>query len=226
MKANDIMRNEAMEEKKEERRTQFLTTLICLLPIIAGVILYNKIPEQIVTHWDANGNPNGWSSRFTGIIIFPGSLAVLNLVFPLLLKTDPRYKNMGSKPKKLMQWIIPLVAVFCSGTTLGNALGYDTPVEKLGPIFMALIFIIVGNYLPKMGQSYTMGIKLPWTLASEENWEKTHHMAGFLWVIGGVLFFAASFFPFRNAAYVVILVTLILVPTVYSYLLFRKNGAD
>jgi len=90
-------------------------------------------------------------------------------------------------------------------------------------VLMGLLFILIGNYLPKTKQSYTMGIKLPWTLASEENWNRTHRLAGFLWVLGGVYFIVMSFIGWSLIAFLIPLAVMVLIPAVYSYLLYRKG---
>ena len=89
-------------------------------------------------------------------------------------------------------------------------------------LFLGLVFIIVGNYMPKVKQNYFLGIKLPWTYASEENWNKTHRMAGKLWVAGGILFLANFFFRIQWME-VIIMFAMILIPVVYSYLYSRKE---
>ena len=91
------------------------------------------------------------------------------------------------------------------------------------PVFMGLLFILIGNYLPKTKQSYTMGIRLPWTLSSEENWNRTHRLAGFLWVLCGVLFIVMSFIGWSLPLFLILLAVMILVPLIYSYLLYRKG---
>ncbi|MCQ2558994.1 MAG: DUF1648 domain-containing protein, partial [Oscillospiraceae bacterium] len=158
------------------KRTTILTTIVCLIPVVLGIILYPSLPETIVTHWDAQGNPNGWSSKLVGAIVFPGILAVVNLAFPLLLKTDPKYENMNGKVRTLIHWIIPFVSIFASGSTFATALDTNINVALLAPMLMGVLFVVIGNYLPKTTQSYTVGIKLPWTLNSEENWNRTHRM--------------------------------------------------
>ena len=91
------------------------------------------------------------------------------------------------------------------------------------PLF-GVLFIILGNYLPKTKHSYSMGIKLPWTLNSEENWNRTHRLSGFLWVIGGALFLMLTFFGWWNLYVLLgIILAMTLIPTVYSYLLYRKG---
>ena len=106
---------------------------------------------------------------------------------------------------------------------MASALGYKVAVGLIVPFIIGLLFIVIGNYLPKTKQSYTMGIKLPWTLDSEENWNRTHRLAGFLWVIGGVLFIIAALLKLDFWVDVVILLIMTLVPTVYSYVFYRRS---
>lgn len=93
------------------------------------------------------------------------------------------------------------------------------------PLFMGVLFIIIGNLLPKMRQSTTMGIKLPWTLHSEENWNKTHRFSGKLWVAGGIVILATAFLG-SFWILIAVLLVMVIIPTLYSYLLYhmqRKN---
>ena len=92
---------------------------------------------------------NGTSSKFIGIIVYPGILLAINLLIQPIMRMDPKYANMGEKIKLCVQWIIPAVSVVCSGTTLSHALGISIPVQVIAPMLCGLIFIVVGNYLPK-----------------------------------------------------------------------------
>lgn len=212
--------------KKDNKTTMILTTLVCLIPVIAGIILYSHLPDQIVTHWDDAGNPNGWSSKFVGAIVFPGILVLVNLLMVPLMKMDPKYANVDNKIKSLILWIIPAVSLFCAGTTLAAGMGVHVNITLICPMFIGLIFIMIGNYLPKTKQSYMVGIKLPWTLDSEENWNKTHRMAGFIWMLGGLLIIVASFFSWKKYVIPAIGLMLVLVPTVYSYLMYIKGKSE
>ena len=209
---------------KISKKMLILTTLVCLLPIVAGIILYPQLPERIATHWGFENEPNGWSSKAFAVFGLPGLMAGLNLILPLALKADPKNANMSPVLFNICLWIMPVVSVLCSTMTLGYALGYNVNIAQIIPAFVGVVFIVIGNYLPKTKQSYTMGIKLPWTLNSEENWNRTHRLGGFLWVLGGVAFIVLSIFKWWNIyVFFIILAVMVLVPTVYSYLLYRKG---
>ena len=207
----------------KSKKTLIITSLICLLPMLVGALVYSRLPEQVATHFDLQGNPDGWSSRAFAVFGLPGILLAVNLLIPFALQADPKHKNMSGALVNIVVWTVPVVSLLCSGLTLGRALGYDLRIEVVLPVFMGVLFILIGNYLPKTKQSYTMGIKLPWTLASEENWNRTHRLAGFLWVLGGAYFIVMSFIGWNLIAFLIPLALMVLAPTVYSYLLYRKG---
>ena len=97
-------------------------------------------------------------------------------------------------------------------------------MDKIVLLLVGLLLVIIGNYMPKTRQSYTVGIKLPWTLNSEENWKRTHHMAGYIWIFGGILLMLGCVIPMGLKILLpAILVILVAVPCLYSFWLYR-NG--
>ena len=203
---------------KTNKKTLILTTLVCLIPIVAGALLYSRLPETMATHWNMNGEPDGWSSRGFAVFGLPGILLAVNLILPFALKADPKHGNMSEALVKITVWTIPLISLLCCGLTLARGLGYELHVEFWVPIFMGVLFIFIGNYLPKTKQSYTMGIKLPWTLNSEENWNRTHRLAGFLWVLSGVLLAVLTLCrAFRPGWLIGIFMLDVVIPFAYSY---------
>ena len=95
-------------------------------------------------------------------------------------------------------------------------------MEMIMPVLIGLIFTIIGNYLPKCKQNYTVGIKIPWTLNSEENWNKTHRFAGWLWTFCGVLIMLTGFFG-SFWIFLPIVLLMVIAPCAYSYILHRKG---
>ena len=207
----------------KNKRTLILTSLICLIPILVGAAVYSRLPETMPTHWNFQGEADGWSSRPVAVFALPGLLLALNLLLPLGLKADPKHENMSPALKAVVFWTIPVLSLVCSGAVIAAGLGYHLSVERIVPALMGVLFVLIGNYLPKTKQSYTLGIRLPWTLASEENWNRTHRLGGFLWVIGGLYFIVMSFFTWNLAAFLIPILLMALVPAVYSYLLYRRG---
>ena len=211
---------------KANKKFFIVTCIITVLPILVGLLLWNQLPERMATHFGTDGTPNGYSSKLVAVIgIYLFCLAV-HVFCALVTSVDPKRKNISPKVYRLILCICPLVSLFAGFCVYGNALGYKgvnnaIPVNTL----MAVILIVIGNYLPKCRQNYTIGIKLPWTLADEDNWNYTHRMAGKWWIAGGVLSFMAAFQPWIDPVYVSLAIIMIvtLIPGVASYLYFRKH---
>ena len=208
---------------KNDKRTLILTTLICLLPMAVGAMVYDKLPEMMATHWGFDGQPDGWSSRAFTVFGLPAIIAGLNVLLYFGLNADPKRANMNGTLRTISLWTPAVVAVLAGGLTLAAGLGFDFRIERIMPVFVGLVFILVGNYLPKTKQSYTLGIRIPWTLNSEENWNRTHRLAGFLWVLGGIAFIVFSFIGWSLPVFFALILIMTLIPIVYSFVLYKKG---
>ncbi len=200
-----------------------ITSLVTLMPIVVGLILWNKLPEQVPVHWNVNGAVDGYATKTQAVILLPLVLVAFQWICVLVTLLDPKKQNINDKMFTLVLWIIPVISLLCNSMMYATALGHKISVEVIMPLFIGVLFIIIGNYMPKCKQSYTLGIKLPWTLEDEENWNKTHRMAGFLWVTGGVVIMATAFLG-TFWLFFVVLIPMVFVPTVYSYLLYKKKN--
>ena len=207
---------------KKNLKVLIVTSLVILLPILVGVILWNQLPEQIPSHWNAAGEIDGWSSRLFAVFGMPLIMLAFQWLCVLGTGADPKKANHPEKIVHLVLWIIPIINIVLSVITYAAALGQEVRVEVVMPIFIGLVLAIVGNYLPKCKQNYTIGIKIPWTLNSEENWNKTHRFAGWLWTICGLVIMLTGFFGGFWIFFGVVLL-MVLAPFIYSYLLHRKG---
>jgi len=199
-----------------------ITSIIILLPMVAGLLLWKQLPAQIPTHWGPNGEVDGYSSKAFAVFGLSGIMLAIQWLCTLGTAADPKKQNHPEKVVHLVLWIVPVLSVVLYAATYATALGMEVPVVFIIQILVGLVFVIVGNYMPKCKQNYTIGIKIPWTLHSEENWNKTHRFAGWLWTICGILVMVLSFF---GIVWVLLAVMLLIAiaPCVYSYLLHRKG---
>ena len=207
---------------KKNLKTLLITSIVILLPILAGILLWNQLPDPMPSHWNASGEIDGWSSKPFAIFGLPLILLAAQWLCTLGTAADPKKNNHPEKILHLVLWIIPVLSVVMHTVVYLTALGYGVRMEVIMPIFIGLLFTIIGNYLPKCKQNYTIGIKIPWTLNSEENWNKTHRFAGFLWTICGLAIMLTGFF---GGFWVFLPITLLMVfaPIIYSYMLHRKG---
>lgn len=199
-----------------------ITTLICLLPVVYGLAVYNQLPEMVPTHWGSDGEVNGYSSRAFAVFGLPVFLAVVNVICQAGLMTDPKKENQPEKLKAVVAWLIPVISLIVVPVCLLAAQGIDIDVSFIVPLLVGILFLIVGNYLPKCKRNYTMGIKLPWTLNSDENWNKTHRFAGFVWTVGSILFIFAALFHMAWFGFPIVLL-MACIPVVYSFVLYRRG---
>lgn len=205
-------------------RTLALTTALCLLPMAMAALLYAKLPEQVPTHWNFAGEIDGYSSRaFAGFGI-PLLLAAINAAVHLAMNNDPRRRNIARPVALLAKWTVPAVGLLVVPMSLLAGLGREVPMSTLVPAAVGLLVMAIGNYMPKTRRSYTVGIRLPWTLDSEENWRRTHRVAGVCYVLGGLcMFVSALAFPAHAWMGLSALLALALVPFVYSFLLYKRG---
>ena len=209
---------------KNAKRTTILTTLVCLLPLVAGALLYARLPERVPTHWGSDGTVNGWSSRAFAAFGLPAMMAGIHLLLVFALRSDPKRANMSGALLTVSFWICPVLSVLISAQIYGMALGHSFDVTRIVSALVGVVFLVIGNYLPKTHQSYTMGIRLPWTLASEENWDRTHRLAGFLWVlVGAAVLLLALLGAANGGVLLALLLAAVLIPTGYSYVLYRRG---
>lgn len=207
---------------KKYRKTLIFTSILILLPILIGVLLWDRLPETIATHFDINNEPDGWSSKPFVVFGMPLLLLALHWIGVAATLADPKKRNISDKIFKLVLWIVPAVAIFVLVMTYGYALNISMNIGQIVNILLGILFVVLGNYMPKCRQNYTVGIKIPWTLHSEENWNRTHRLAGWMFVIGGLLLMITSFVFSEIAVFVIIAVSA-LVPILYSFILYKKG---
>ena len=207
---------------KENKKNLFITCAVILLPIIAGLLLWDRLPDRIPTHWGMGGEVDGWSGKGFAVFAMPALMLGIQLLCFFVTASDPKRGNIRRKYLSMVLWIIPVLSVMTSCISYAVALGAQIRVEQVIPGFIGLMFVIIGNYMPKFQQSYTMGIRLPWTLSSEENWNRTHRFGGKIWALGGIGVLFCTLMGWGIAS-IVILAVVVIVPTVYSYVLYRKG---
>ena len=207
---------------KKNLKVLIIGSIVMLLPILAGIILWNRLPDPMPTHWNAAGEIDGWSNKPFAVFGLPLIMLAAQWLCVVGTSADPKKQNHSEKILHLIFWIIPALSVVLCAVTYAAALGVDVPIEVVMPVLIGLIFAIIGNYLPKCKQSYTVGIKIPWTLNSEENWNRTHRFAGWLWTFCGI---AIMLTGLLGGFWIFFGVTLLMVlaPVLYSYLLFCKG---
>ncbi len=213
---------------KNHKWSLILSSLIVLSPIGIGLLLWNRLPETIPIHWNIYGEADAFGNRIT-LLFLPLVLLLLHIISLIVTSCDAKkHKEQSPKVKALIFWIIPAISVLISCSVYATVLGRMKDPTKYMPIILGLIFILFGNYLPKCRQNHTFGVRLPWTLESEDNWYATHRIMGKVMVISGILLFPSILLPMPWMVIPVLLITVVssVIPIVYSYHYHKTHPHD
>ena len=209
---------------KMNKKLLTLTSIVILLPILWGLIIWSQLPNQIPIHFNLAGQANSFSSKLLAVIGLPLFLLLVHLFVIFVTSRDPKNQTMNEKMGKVIYWLTPIVSLSVFYLIYSKALGSTTNPSIVVSALLGLIFVIMGNYMPKLKVNHTVGIRLPWTLQSEDNWHKTHRLAGKLLVLGGLILLLEAGIQFA-VPYVmgIVILTIVLIPILYSYQLSRKD---
>ena len=207
---------------KKNKLKIIISSVITLLPMIFGFLVWDRLPENVATSFGWNGEITGYSSKMFAVVGLPAILTFVNLICIITISADPRRKNINNKVFSIVLSIVPVCSLLCGICIYANELGYKISVESIMPVFMGVLFLVLGFILPKCKQNYTIGIKLPWTLHDEKNWDKTHKLAGKLWIYGGIIMVVSGLFNL-TFLFMSIIFALVIIPTVYSYLIYKNK---
>ena len=205
------------------KKAILLTSLLTFIPMITGLLLWDKLPKEIPVHFNAVGEPDNYASKAFAVFFIPLVLWVTHLLTGFITLADPKKQNISDKVFLLILYICPAASLFGSVVMYTGALNPPVSVNMVGNLFVGIIFIVVGNYMPKTHQNYTVGIKIPWALNDTENWNKTHRFAGVVWIVCGAVLIINAFLDMLWIVPVSIAVA-VLLPTVYSFLLYAHKN--
>ncbi len=209
---------------KANRKTLIITSVVTILPVLIGIVYWDRLPDVMATHFGIDNEPNGFSSKAFAVFGLPAILLAVHLFCAFVTSRDPKRQNISPKIFSLVLWIIPVVSLVVAAMMYPANLGYELNITLFAELFLGLSFMIIGSFLPKTRQNYTVGIKLPWTLANEENWNRTHRFAGYLWMICGLLMIIICLTRLIPAEWSLgLLIIMVLAPCVYSYRLHAKG---
>ena len=213
---------------KNNKLKFIISCVLVLLPIVIGLVLWNELPARVTTHWGADGVADCTMSKAAAIFILPCVLLALNVFLLFISGFDKRYKDQSKKIVGLTFWVMPALSILVNGVMYAIALDVEFNVGLVISLILGLMFIVIGNYLPKTRRNSVYGIKLKWTLANDENWAKTHRLGGILWVACGFIVILTALLPIEFALGSIICTTAVavLVPTVYSHTIYKRHKAE
>ena len=206
---------------------KWISVLIVVAAFTISAVVYPRLPATIPTHWDFSGRPNGWSSRFWGAWLIPIFLLGMWALVRILPRIDPRGSNYA-KFGGAFEAIIDAIMLFLLAlhiVALRSALGHPMQMQRILPIAVGVLLVVIGNLLPRARPNWFVGIRTPWTLSSDRVWEKTHRFGGRVFVAGGLVITIASLL-WVSGAHIVLVAVMTLVAfsvVIYSYLEWKRE---
>jgi len=205
---------------------KIVNAVLIVFMFLIGIFLYPQLPDQIPMHWNVMGQIDGYMSKPIGVWFMPVLTILMYISFQIFPNFDPK-KNKYKLFKH--EWEIMQMAMVGFFTYMQCIILYLTlhPTVSIMPLMfigLGTLFILMGNYMSKIRQNYFIGVKVPWTLSSEDNWNKTHRFASWCFVIAGIFTLAEAFFVWQ--APVIIFGSIMLaafLPMIYSFLLYKKR---
>lgn len=205
-----------------------ILTLVTLAACLyVGLVQPELLRERIPTHWNIDMEPDGWTDRdhyVWFLLLPPGVMAVMTLLAWLLPKISPRHFEI--EPFAATWGYVMTIIVAYFGYLSGLMIWVGIADSPLWPkCFVAgffALFALLGNVMGKVQRNYWMGIRTPWTLASETVWERTHRLAAWLWVAGGVVGGALVLLGVPFLIAFGLLMATIFWPAIYSLILYKR----
>ncbi|HYE82599.1 MAG TPA: SdpI family protein [Clostridia bacterium] len=214
-----------MKTGNSSTRKDWLLILLILASFGIAIYFYPVLPERVPSHWNIYGEIDGYSSRFFGAFGLPLMNIGMYFMFLIIPNLDPKKSNYKAFEGSyhLIRVVMHIFMIGLQILILAAVMGYGINVSLIVKLSVSMLLILTGNVMGRFKHNYFVGIKTPWTLANEEVWRKTHRMAAFVWVAGGIVCAASSFWNSAASAvlFFVCIMALAFVPVVYSYIEYR-----
>ncbi len=214
-------------EKQSALRYQLVIVSLLFLPFVLGWICWNQVPDEVPIHWNGKGEPDRYGHKAINLFLLPGINLMVNGLFWVIPYLDPK-QNIPQIISTLRKYQVALnvFMLLLYLVILGNMLGYDIRFDQVIPYAVFGLFAVLGNFFGKLRPNHFVGIRLPWTLEDEDNWNRTHRLAGQIWLIGSLvgalLYYLLSPINFLWILFPV-LALLCGAPMIYSFSLFRRK---
>lgn len=205
-------------------RTNLLCLIFIAITIAVAAYLYPTLPEQIPTHWNIDGEVDGYTPKPWGVLILPLAAVFIFVVMKLIPVISPQGFRTDQFRGVVNIFTVTMVG-FMSAVALLVLLaasGRDVHMNEMIFAGVGMLFIVLGNYLGKVRKNFFIGIRTPWTLASDEVWNRTHRLGGWVFVLIGFFMILNAFVRFPVGWLIGSIVVVALVPIVYSFVLYRK----
>jgi uncharacterized membrane protein len=201
--------------------------MMAVLAALLSAAAWARLPERVPVHWDIDGDPDRHAGRLVAALLMPVIMLVLWGLMRWLPTIDPRRQNYAgfSRAYELTVNAVLGAMLVIHAVSLGLALGYPLPVQRIAPVVVGSLLVVIGLFLPQARPNWWFGIRTPWTLSSDRVWERTHRFGGRLMAWAGVAVVLSAALPPRPG-FVVFMTAVVgssLLSLVYSYVVWRQE---
>lgn len=208
-------------------KSEFIPLAAVIASIITSALSYSYLPDRVISHWNFYGEADGWSSRGFHALFFPALLAAMYVLFLILPSIDPkkdRYQDFAGVYNIFRSAImLVLFAVYLMATLVN--LGYDINISQVVPTIIGLMMIVLGNYMSKIKNNWFVGIRTPWTISSDNVWQKTHRLGGLMFTFFGFSLILMPYLPYSAGMtfFIIGVIAVTVVPILASYIFYRNE---
>ena len=196
--------------------------------LVFSLAVYNQLPDIVPTHWNIAGEADGFSGKLEAVLFAPALSLGLLVLLNVLPNIDPRrfaYEDFQSAYRFIVNSLIAFF-LFIHVLTLGAGLGWQIEIGRAISAGVGVLFLLMGEVMPRVRRNYFVGVRTPWTLSSDEVWRKTHRFSGKLFVQLGLLMIISAIFLPQTTLFVIIMVGVLVMVVglfAYSYFTWRSE---
>jgi len=205
-------------------RANLLNLGLVILSFAVAAALYNRLPPSIPIHWNAAGEANGFAPKSWGAFLMPVVTAALYLLFRIVPRISPNGFRVARfrRVYEIFETAILAFQLFVTVLILLAGAGVKVPMARAVYAGVGLLFVVLGNFMGKITRNFFVGIRTPWTLASDEVWLRTHRLGGKLFVLAGLGLCASGLLGGGLVPLLAAIAIAGVVPVIYSYFLYRR----
>lgn len=205
-------------------KADLISALLCMAIMIPGISVYNKLPDRIATNFGLNGQPQQYASKNFTVFGIPLLMTAIQLLLCIITNL---FHQTGTRDiiNRAIRFVFPAVYYVAQFSLLLYALGQIKNPASVACTFMAVLFVVMGNYMPKIRRNMFLGIRTPHTLLNQEVWDKTHRFSGALFILCGIVMLPFSLAGNYIAVGIILAIKMIM-PAVYSEMIYRAERSN
>lgn len=176
-----------------KKNNYIISIIVCLLPILIGIILYNKLPSELPIHFNINNIPDNYASKNIMLFGIPIVMTAFQVIICVLINRFSKDINNIPKVAKVVLWIAPILTIMLYYLSIIYTLNGFIEIGKCVFLVLGMVSCVLGNYMPKMSYEGSKFMMHP-ASKDEHSFRKTTKITGYLLILLGFAFLIGIFF--------------------------------